>query len=208
MNGLSLLIVSILILWEAFTRLAEPQEINTGLMFIIAAIGLIINLIGLQLLYKNSGETLNTKGAFLHVLSDALGSIGAIIASILIAITRMVIFDLLVSLLITILILRSCIKLLADSIHILMEGKPNQLKVSNIEAQLLQIEGIKSVHDVHIWSVSSNQLNFSCHLIISNTIESCDLINDINVLLKENYNINHSTIQIEHENSIKDCGLC
>lgn len=211
-NGISLVLVSLYIVFEAINRLSSPFEIETKLMFIVAVIGLGINFIGLILLLKSSKDNLNSKGAFLHVLSDTLGSAGAIIASILIMLTGMVIFDLIVSILITILILSSSVKLLSNSLHILMEGKPKELEIEEIERKIKELEPVKKIHDMHIWSLSSNKINLSCHVVIKNDLKvcACNLIQDINNLLISTYNITHSTIQIEHDEpcSIDDCGLC
>jgi cobalt-zinc-cadmium efflux system protein len=211
-NGISLLLVSGYIIYEALNRLNSPLEIETGLMFVVATVGLVINLIGLALLHKGSKDNLNSKGAFLHVLSDTLGSVGAIVASILIILTGMNIYDLIVSILITILILRSSVKLLTSSLHILMEGRPEGVNVEEIEAKIKELEPVIRIHDMHIWSLTTNKINLSCHVVVKNDqkICACNLIQDINNLLKTSYNITHTTIQIEHEEpcSIPNCGLC
>lgn len=207
-NGLSLFAVAIYIMFEAFNRINSPPDIETGLMFVIALIGLGINIFGLALLYQSRGENLNIKGAFLHVLSDTLGSIGVLIASILIVITNLSIFDIIISIFISILILLSSMRLLKESIHILMEANPINLDITKIEQTLCRIAGIIDVHDTHIWSLSSAQINFSSHIHIGTDTEPNKILKKVNKVLQEEYDIFHSTIQIEELEDVENCGKC
>ena len=143
------------------------------------------------------------------MLGDTLGSIGAIVASILIFLTGFVIFDVLVSLLITGLILISAYNLLKDSGKILMESTPGNFDLHSIEKEIINVDSnILAIHDTHIWSTSLNHYNFSCHVIVSTEMEPCKLIDKVNDMLTKNYDIHHCTIQIEHDNAILECGSC
>ena len=208
LNGLGLFLISLFILYESVIRFNTTQHIETGLMFVVSVTGLIVNIVGLFLLKEIQKENINSKGAFLHVLSDTLGSVGAIIASVLIYFTNQPIFDIIVSLLITVLILVSSFKITGQALSILMERTPNSIVISDIEEKILQIKGIKSVHDIHSWSVSTDQLNFSCHVEITKESEPCNILNLVTQLLKIEFNINHTTIQVEHENILVDCNQC
>ena len=208
LNGLGLFVISLFILYESVIRFNTTQHIETGLMFVVSVTGLIVNIVGLFLLKEIQKENINSKGAFLHVLSDTLGSIGAIIASVLIFLINQPIFDIIVSLLITVLILISSVKITGQALSILMERTPNSVVISDIEEKILQINGIKSVHDIHSWSVSTDQFNFSCHVEITKESEPCKILNLVTQLLTTEFNINHTTIQVEHENNVVDCGSC
>lgn len=208
LNGLALFFISLFILYESYTRLHETVQIQSGLMFIVSVSGLCINIIGLLLLKEVQKENINSRGAFLHVLSDTLGSVGAIIASILIFITGQPIFDILVSILITILILISSFKITGQALSILMERTPKSIVLNDIEQKLLEIDGIKNIHDTHAWAVSTDQYNFSCHVEITKESEPCDILSLVTNVLAKEFKIKHTTIQIEHEGKFEDCGSC
>lgn len=207
-NGLGLLLISLFILYESFIRLYAQEHIQSSIMFVVSSIGLIVNIVGLLLLKEVQKENINSKGAFIHVLSDTLGSLGAIVASILIYVTGEPIFDILVSVLITVLILISSFKITSQALHILMETTPKSIVISDVENKILEINGIKNVHDIHSWEISTDQFNFSCHLEITKESEPCTILNLVTRMLTQEFNINHTTIQIEHENIITDCGSC
>ena len=208
MNGLFLIIISIYLLIESFNRFGKPEVINTSIMFIVSFIGIIANVLMFILLYNGSHEDLNIKGALLHVASDTLGSIGALVASVLIILTGIVVFDILITLLITLLIIISAINLLKQSIHILMEGIPENVDINLMNRDLMDIKGVKNIHDIHIWSTSSSDKFFSGHFVIEKELESAKLISKINKCLNTNYKISHATIQIEHESHVNNCVSC
>ncbi len=208
LNGLGLFLISIFIIFESFNRLNSQEHIQSGIMFGVSTIGLFVNIIGLLLLKEVQKENINSKGAFLHVLSDTLGSLGAIIASILIYFTGQPIFDVIVSVMITILILISSLQITKQALNILMEQTPKSIVIGDIENRLLHIEGIKSVHDIHSWAVSMDQFNFSCHVEITKESEPCTILNMATQMLTSEFKITHTTIQVEHENKFTDCGSC
>ena len=207
-NGLSLLILGLFIIIESINRLNNPLSIESELMFGIAFLGLIVNLIALFLLHSDSKHSMNTKGAYLHIIGDTLGSLGALVASILITITGLMIFDIIISILISLIILSGSVRLIRESLHILMEGKPDNLNIEDIESKLMSLKGIKNIHDIHAWMITSNQNNFSCHIEITKDAEPCKILKSVNDILAESFNIHHSTIQVEHENQFVNCGDC
>ena len=207
-NGVGLFLISIFILYESISRINSPVEVQSTIMFGVAVIGLLINILGLLLLKEVQKENINSKGAFLHVLSDTLGSIGAIVASVLIFFTGQPIFDALISIVITVLILLSSYRITKQAINILMERTPHTLDIAQIKSKILEVPGIKSIHDTHAWSMSTDQYNFSCHVEITKECEPCDILNAITNLLTSEFNINHSTVQVEHEDKFVECGSC
>lgn len=207
-NGLFLVIISFFLLIEAFARIGKPEVINTQLMFIVSLLGIVANVAMFLLLFKGSHDDLNIKGAFLHVTGDTLGSIGALIASILIALTGNVIFDVLITFFITILISFSAFNLLKQSVRILMEGIPENIDMDSIQNALTGLDGIVSIHDLHIWSTSSKDCFLSGHAVIQSNKNANNMITMINNCLATNFQINHATIQIEHKSHVNNCSSC
>lgn len=209
-NGLTLIIISLYIFYEAFQRFIEPPNVSASMM-IIAFIGLVVNIVVAWMLMRgDSQENLNIRSALLHVLGDLLGSIGAIVAGILILLFGWDIADPIASVIVAILIVISGIRVTKDSIHILMEGKPTNINVEEVKSKLMELPGIENVHDFHIWSITSEFPALSCHLVVDNTVDRDKILIQANKLLKKHFDISHSTLQIEGINShIKnDCNDC
>ena len=177
-------------------------------MFVVSLVGILANLFMFLLLFQGAHHDLNIKGALLHIAGDTLGSIGALTASVLIYFTGDVFFDILITLFITFLISFSALKLLRQSIHILMEATPEDLDLIDIQKQLCTFSGVKAVHDLHVWSTSSQDRLLSGHVVIDKTCDSNTLLNSINTCLSNNFQINHTTIQVEHESYSKNCISC
>ncbi len=211
-NGLLLWLIVAVIFYEAIERVMKPEPVQGLGMFAVATVGLILNVAMAVLLFSERNASLNIKGAFLHVLSDAMGSVGAIVAGLLIIYTRAYWIDPLVSAFIGVLILVSSWGLLKESINVLMEGVPKGVKLSEIESALVEINGVCCVYDLHVWSISSSRVNLSAHVVLATTDrDSNDILVEINSILSSKFHINHSTIQIEktHEmRSESDCKLC
>ncbi|MBU5266494.1 cation diffusion facilitator family transporter [Virgibacillus proomii] len=209
-NGLTLIIISLYIFYEAFQRFIEPPNVSASMM-IIAFIGLVVNIVVAWMLMRgDSQENLNIRSALLHVLGDLLGSIGAIVAGILILLFGWDIADPIASVIVAILIVISGIRVTKDSIHILMEGKPTNINVEEVKSKLMELPGIDDVHDFHIWSITSEFPALSCHLVVDNTVDRDKILIQANKLLKKHFSISHSTLQIEGINlHIKnDCNDC
>ncbi|CDQ40278.1 MULTISPECIES: cation diffusion facilitator family transporter [Virgibacillus] len=209
-NGITLIVISIYIFYEAFHRFIEPPNVSANMM-IIAIVGLIVNVIVAWMLMRgDSEENLNIKSALLHVLGDLLGSVGAIIAGILILLFDWNIADPIASVIVAILILVSGYRVTRESIHILMEGKPSHVDIKEIKRNLKSLTGIKDVHDLHVWSITSEFPALSCHLVVDESVNRDELLNNANQLLKKQFNISHSTLQMEgiHTTIQKDCNSC
>jgi cobalt-zinc-cadmium efflux system protein len=198
-NAATLLLISVEILREAINRFQNPEPIVAGPMLVIAVIGLIANVIVAYVLHDHDHEDLNTRSAFLHVLGDALASVGVIIAGIAILLTGQQWIDPLVSILISGLIMLSSGRLLKETIHILAEGIPEGMSATEVSNSIKSVPGVEEIHDLHIWTVSPGFLALSAHVILNDqTISQSEKIMEVlkNKLSSE-YKIDHTTIQFE-----------
>ncbi|KNE20020.1 cation diffusion facilitator family transporter [Virgibacillus pantothenticus] len=209
-NGVTLIVISLYIFYEAFQRFMEPPNVSASMM-IIAIIGLIVNIIAAWVLMRgDSQDNLNIRSALLHVFGDLLGSIGAIIAGILILLFDWNIADPIASVIVAFLIILSGIRITKDSIHILMEGKPANIDVEEVKQKLMDLKGVHNVHDLHVWSITSEFPALSCHLVVDDTVDRDTLLTQANQQLKRNFSISHCTLQIEGKNAEiqEDCEDC
>ncbi|MBI3327262.1 MAG: cation transporter [Nitrospinae bacterium] len=198
-NGMMLFLVAGYILYEGFRRVWTPSEILGGPMLVIAVLGLGVNLLGMWLLHGGTGESLNLRGAYLELLSDALGSIGVILAAVIIQTTGFVLADPIISVLIGFFILPRTWELLRQAIHILMEGVPPHLDIRDIEAAMTTVHGVRAVHDLHVWTLTSGKYVMSGHAVVDNLAAGPQMLHDLHQLLHERFGIEHTTIQLESE---------
>lgn len=196
-NAVVLIVISFSILYEAYRRFQNPPEILSLPMFLVALTGLVVNLVGLKLLYAASGKSLNIKGAYLEVLSDALTSIGVILAGLIMLFTNWYLVDPLVSTGIGLFILPRTWRLLNQSVHVLMEGCPPGINVEEVIAAMKAVEGVRGVHDLHIWMITSGFNALSGHVVIENLAEGQSVLKRLQELLAEKFGIKHVTIQLE-----------
>ena len=197
MNGIVLIAIDIYILFSAYQRMFNPQEVQSLEMLGVAIGGLMINMISVKILNRASKRSLNIRSAFIHVIADALGSVGAIIAAIIMLFTNLYIVDSLVSLLIGIMLIPSIWRLLKESSNILLESCPLEVGILQVKNELKQVNGVKEVHDLHIWSISSGIFSLSVHLVIENLNYGTTILRYTKDMLKEKFGIYHATIQIE-----------
>lgn len=194
-NGIALIAIGLIIIYEAYLRMISPPEVKSFAMIIIALGGLIVNIIGVWLLHKDS-ENLNIKGAFLHIVGDLLGSVGAIIAGLLIYFGHFYIADPIISFIIAGFVLYSSINLTNSAIQVLMETAPSHINMQEIKDAILEIKNVIGIHDLHIWSIDSNKISLSVHVIAE--LENYNkILEDIDTMLINKFKICHSTIQIE-----------
>ena len=198
-NGVTLFVIAGFIVWEAFGRFLEPQTVASGTMMLIAAIGLLANLLSAWALIRKGDvkNNVNLRGAYLHVLGDALGSIGAIVAGILMLLFDWYVADPIISVLVALLILKSAWGLIKHSIHILMEGTPMSIDQKEVKASLEKIEGVLDVHDLHIWTITSGLDSLSCHLVIEDEKNGQYILQQALDKLKLTFHLEHATIQVE-----------
>lgn len=198
LNGITLILISIYIFYEAYQRFFNPPEVQSGGMLLISTIGLFVNIIAAWILMRgDKDENLNVRSAFLHVIGDMLGSVGAIIAALLMLFFGWGIADPIASVIVTILIIISGWRVTKESIHILMEGTPAHIEVDKVKSSLLKIPNVTDVHDLHIWSLTSGMPMLSCHITIEEDDVQNSILYRVQSILHDNFGIEHSTIQIE-----------
>jgi cobalt-zinc-cadmium efflux system protein len=200
-NGTILLLICGFIFYEAYQRFVEPPEVRGGLMLGVAAVGLLANLIGVLILHSASRDNLNVKGAFLHMWGDTVSSAGVIIAAVIILVTDWTIVDPIISIFVGLLILRGAVRLVLESNDILLEAVPKHLDVARVSSAIKEIEGVRDVHDVHLWTITSGIYALSCHLLIEDRMVSASghIVEEVNEVLNQKFGIGHSTLQLECE---------
>lgn len=199
-NGLLLFGVAGYVLYEAWQRFASPPEVPGLPMMAVAAVGLIVNLISFRLLAAGSKESLNLKGAYLEVFSDMLGSVGVIVAAVIIFTTGWRYADPLIGAGIGLFILPRTWKLSAQAVRILMEVAPPGLDVDQVRARILTLPGVAGVHDLHIWTVTSGIETATGHVVLADDAELHSVLDRVTALLAEEYHVTHATIQCEPGN--------
>jgi cobalt-zinc-cadmium efflux system protein len=200
-NGLTLFATAALILYEAARRLLAPPEIQTGPMLVIAATGLGVNLVSAGLLRRGAAESLNVRGAYAEVLGDALASIGVIAAAVIVRTTGFLLADPLISAAIGLVILPRTWRLMGQAVHILMEGVPPHLDLREIETAMRAAHGVRAVHDLHVWTLTSGKEALSAHVLVDDLADGQHVLGDLQQLLRERFEIEHVTIQLESDRS-------
>lgn len=200
-NGITLIGVSLFIFYEAYRRFQEPQTIEINTLLGVAIAGFVANIIMALLLKKESKSNLNIKGSYSHVIGDMFSSIGVIVGGIIMSFTNYPLIDPIVSVGIGILIARSGIILCKECLYIFMEGTPNEIKIQAVSEEITNFEGVYEIHDLHVWTLTSNIFAMSVHVKIMQEFvpQTNDLLRKINEIMKEKFGIAHCTIQIEHD---------
>lgn len=198
-NGATLFIIAAFIIWEAIERFQQPEAVASGTMIWIAVIGLLANLASAWALMRkgNVEDNINMRSAYLHVLGDALGSVGAIVAGILMMLTGWFVFDPIISVFVALLILKGAWGVITQSVHVLMEGAPYGIDQEKVRQELEALPGVIEAHDLHIWSITSGMDSLSCHIVIEEEVDSQHILQQALNLLEEKYGITHATVQIE-----------
>jgi cobalt-zinc-cadmium efflux system protein len=196
-NGVALILISFLIFYEAYQRWAQPPVVRSGLMILVASGGLVINLVCARLLHGDHKDDLNVRGAWLHIIGDALGSVGAIVAGALMSVYGWYAADPLFSCLIGLLIIWSSWHLIRESTNVLLEGTPAHINLAAVEDAILQTDGVTDVHDLHIWTITSGREALSAHVIHIETISQAELLKELRAKLQDRFGVDHLTIQME-----------
>ena len=196
-NGIALVLLSIWIGYEAFTRWQAPPEVAGAEMSLIAAGGLVVNIIAAFLLHADHKHDLNMRGAFLHVMGDLLGSVMAIAAGVVIVIFGWVWADALGSLLISAIIVAGSWRLILESVNVLLEGTPAHIDIDALEDEILTTAGVAGVHDLHVWTISSGIYALSAHINHDDTVPHSELLAAIRKKLHDRFGLDHLTIQME-----------
>jgi cobalt-zinc-cadmium efflux system protein len=201
-NGVVLLASTFYILYEAYQRFRSPQTVMGVDMLVIASLGLLVNLGGVFLLRQGAGDNLNVQSAFFEVAKDALGSIGVMIAAAIVLTIGWPYADPIASVLIAIFILPRTWNLISQAVDILMEASPAKIDIQKLENTIQEIEGVKCIHDLHVWTITSGFISLSAHIVLSeNTHRSQEqaILSKINQQLEREFDIDHTTIQIEYQ---------
>lgn len=199
LNGITLFVIAGFIVWEAVERFVDPPAVKGNLMMVIAVAGLLANLVSAWVLLRkgDTRDNLNLRSAYLHVLGDALGSLGAIIAGLLISLFSWNIVDPAISIIVALIILKNAWGVITHSFHILMEGTPITINHREVEEKLQSMPGVINVHDLHIWTITSGIDSLSCHLLVQKDTDHQEILHNAIMLLEKHFAISHTTIQIE-----------
>lgn len=198
-NGVTLVAIAVFILIEAASRLDDPPAVRGGLVMAIAGGGLLVNLTGLWILRAGRDESLNVRGAWLHVLGDALGSVGAIAGGFLVWAFGWAWADPVASVLIGLLVTYSAWQLIAQTVAVLMESAPTGLDVDAVRGEIAAVAGVHAVHDLHVWSITSGMASLSAHVRVDGERAHGEILAELHRRMRERFGIDHCTIQIEHD---------
>ncbi|MEX1253230.1 MAG: cation diffusion facilitator family transporter [Dehalococcoidia bacterium] len=196
-NGAVLLLVAAFVFWQAAGRFADPPEVESGPMLAVAFVGLLANAASATILHRQQAASLNVRGAFYHVISDLAGSLGVIAAGVIMLASGWYLADPLVSVLIAVLIVLGAVRLLRESLAVLLEVTPAHIDSSEVEAALTGTPGVAALHDLHIWTVTSGLVALSCHCELSGDRDSDQVLAELCDMLHERFAIHHVTIQPE-----------
>ena len=197
-NGAALIVISIGIGIEAYQRFQTPTAVNGPLLLIVAAVGLTANALGAAMLHRGHDHSLNQRGAYLHVMSDLLGSFGALVAGVIILATGWVQADPIISVLIAVLILGSAWRLVRESTDVLLEAAPAHIPLSDVHDRIASIPGVRSVHDLHVWTVTSGVIAMSGHLVVGDPADNQRVLEAVQQRLG-GMGIGHVTVQMERD---------
>jgi cobalt-zinc-cadmium efflux system protein len=201
LNGIGLAAISLAIVYQSYIRLQQPHEVLAGPMLAIAVLGLIANAACAMILYHSHSDSLNVKGALLHVMGDALGSVAAIVAGVCMLYWNWYLADPITSMLVSVLIFYGAWRILKDSVDILLEGTPAHIDICAMERELATVEGVASIHDLHVWSINSGMTSMSCHAVVTGQRNRQELLSGLNAVLRSQFRVDHSTIQLEELNT-------
>ena len=198
-NGATLLLIAVGILFEAWDRFFDPQAVKSKEMFIIAAVGLVMNLIAASRLHSHSHDDLNVRSAFLHVIGDAIASVGVIAGGVIMLFTGWYVVDAIVSAGIALVIAFGSIRILREAGHILLEGVPRHVKLDELVAKMRAVAGVNDIHHLHVWSICSHITALSAHIDVlpDYRLRQGEIIGEIEQMLEHDYHITHSTLQGE-----------
>ncbi|HZI20956.1 MAG TPA: cation diffusion facilitator family transporter [Gemmatimonadales bacterium] len=197
-NGAALIAISLGIAVEAYQRLRAPLEVHAGLLLVVAGVGLAANTAGAVILHRGHHHSLNQRGAYLHILGDLLGSAGALAAGIIVLATGWTRADPLISVLISVLILGSAWRLVKESTDVLLEAAPAHIPLADVHDRIVSVPGVASVHDLHVWTVTSGVIAMSGHLVVQNPADNQRVLEAVQERLGT-LGIRHVTVQMERD---------
>lgn len=196
-NGVTLILISLLICYEAWHRLRQAEVVEAKTLIAISLGGLLVNVISAKVLHGAHAHDLNLRGAFLHVLGDLFGSLAAVIAGLLILWRGWLWADPIFSVVICVLIVYSSWRLVTEAVNVLLEGTPAHINAAAVEAAMRTVNGVRDIHDLHIWTITSNRYAVTAHVIIAESENSYRILRELREMLAEKFKLTHSTLQIE-----------
>ena len=196
-NGVTLIVLSLLICVEAYERLQQPEAVNAWALIGVSFGGLLVNLLSAKLLSHHHDDNLNVRGAFLHVLGDLLGSVAAILAGVSILWRGWYWADPVFSVIISLLIIFSATRLVRESVNVLLEGTPSHLNSQAVEQAMLAVSGVQAVHDLHIWTLTSSRHLITAHVVVGDSRQSTRILGELRQLLAKEFALDHATLQLE-----------
>lgn len=196
-NGVALVVISLFIFYGAYERWIEPQVVRSGPMIAVAAGGLAVNLICAWILHGRDEIDLNIRGAWMHVMGDALGSVAAILAGVCMWLFGWYAADAVFSVVISVLIIWGSVRLIRESTNVLLEGTPAHINLAAVEDAILATAGVSDVHDLHVWTITSGREALSAHVIHSESISQAALLRELRTKLHDRFGVDHLTIQME-----------
>ena len=199
-NGITILVIVVIIATEAIKKFFFPEPIHAEPMFVIAVAGLIVNLLGAMILKESAKDDINIRGSFVHLLADTLSSLAIVAGGAVIFWTGWDIIDPLLGLVISAVVAVWGVRLMLDATHILMESTPRSIEVEELTRRMRAVEGVRAVHDVHVWEVSSGMYALTCHIQVDDMLisEAEPIQDEINRLVSDEFGIGHSNLQFEH----------
>lgn len=203
-NAVLLLLVAFYILYEAYARLYQPADVQSVGMLVVAIFGLIVNLISMRLLTGKKDESLNVKGAYLEVWADMLGSVGVIVGAVIIYLTGWEWVDSVIAVGIGFMVFPRTWVLLKECINILLEGVPVGLDLRKLEQSVLSVSGVAEIHDLHVWSLTKSQHSLTAHIVLKPEANGENVRRAVEQLLQAQYDLHHSTLQMEAENCARE----
>jgi len=205
-NGAALVAISVAILWEAANRVRVPPPVEGGLMLAVAVVGLAANALSAWWLHRASRESLNVRGAYLHVIADLGGSVATICAAALVLGLGWAVADPIASVAVALLVLRGAWRLVREATEVLLEATPRHIDLTEVRAALQRVPSVESVHDLHVWTVGSGVIAMSAHVVVGGTIESQGVLAESRRVMAS-LGIGHVTVQLERP-ALDDCGDC
>jgi cobalt-zinc-cadmium efflux system protein len=199
-NAVVLIVICVFLMYEAYLRFLHPEPIKGAIMFWVALVGLLANLFAVLLLHNHTGDSLNVKAAYLHLLGDTFSSVLVILSSILIYYFQVYWIDPLITLIISLYIIKEAYSILKEAVNILMQFTPENIDINKIKYEIERITDVENIHHVHIWSLNDLQIHFECHIDLRRDLkisETEDLRNNLKDLLVKEFGISHTTIQFE-----------
>ncbi len=208
LNSLALIAIAATIFWEAGQRFSQPPDVRSGPMLAVATVGLSANIASGLLLFGQRKSSINVRSAFIHIVGDALGSVGAILAAIIILSTGELLADPIISIFIGVLILLSSFRIAWDSTQVLLEATPPEVDIFDLQTAMTSIPGVSGLHDLHVWTVTSGFPSLSVHVETQQTREAHDVLVDLRRLLAQRFGIDHATIQLETKTLHQELEAC